>query len=243
MKKQMHIKTRRFPQRLLSSIYTGHAPPFIATTLNGHRLEELASNLPPLGPAGVASPLLVEKLPINLATTRVDIDFGKFLPGRPLPDPASNVECKDHEEGEVRLEEAFGTVTVNSSVHSGVELSDFVSIVSKMSLRMRRTCAMSTTITMIRPIQDPVTPKMALKGISSRVWPWYFHAFLKRMWAKQMLPQVKSAARPERDCSQSNAMDPPVSRVMKASGDQARTKMVAHKGRPARSTYVKKLGA
>ena len=95
---------------------------------------------------------------------------------------------------------------------------------------------MSTITTKPRPIQDPVTPKIALKGISSRVWPWYFHAFLKRMWAKQMLPQVKSAARPERDWSQSKAMDPPVSRVMKASGDHARTKMVAHRGRPALST-------
>ena len=77
------------------------------------------------------------------------------------------------------------------------------------------------------PIQDPVTPKMAVKGISSTVWPWYFQAFLKRMWEKQMLPQVKRAARPERDCSQSKATVPPVDRVMKARGDHMMMNRVA----------------
>ena len=94
----------------------------MATTNNCHPSEELAENLPPLGPAGVASSLLVEKLPVDLATTRVDVDLGELLPGGTLPEPASKVEGKDDKERKVRLEEAFGAIAVDGSINGSVEL-------------------------------------------------------------------------------------------------------------------------
>jgi hypothetical protein len=116
-----------FHPRLLLLICTQHLHPARQARLNA-RLEELAKHLPPGGPARVTGPLLVEELPINLAATRVDINFGQLLPGGTLPCPADDVERNHHEKGEVRLEETLGTGAVDSGIDGGVELHILVSM-------------------------------------------------------------------------------------------------------------------
>ena len=56
------------------------------------------------------------------------------------------------------------------------------------------------------------------------------------MWLAQMEPQVKSAASPERACSQEKTTAPEDESEMYAMAPQARMKMVENSGRPARST-------
>src|SRR5690349_12467674 len=100
---------------------------------------------------------------------------------------------------------------------------------------------MRTTKT--RPTHDPQTPPMALKGISSSVWPLYFHAARNRMCARQIDPQQTSIAKPDKARSQSKITGPAASKFKKARHPNAIMNATDGKGRPARSTHVKILGA
>jgi hypothetical protein len=73
-----------------------------------HRLKQMAQELAPLGVGLVHSSCLVEVLPVDLATARVDIDIGKLVPALTFPQPANNVEDNDNEDGKVRSEESLG---------------------------------------------------------------------------------------------------------------------------------------
>lgn len=84
---------------------------------------------------------------------------------------------------------------------------------------------------------------MAWNGISSSVCPWYAHALRNRMCAKQMEPHVKRAARPDNARSQLKTISPVASKLMYPNSPHKRITPTENVGRPARSMYVKTLGA
>lgn len=49
----------------------------------------------------VHSSQLVEVVPVDLATARIDVDVCKLVPAFTLPDPSNNVEYNDDEDCEV----------------------------------------------------------------------------------------------------------------------------------------------
>lgn len=116
-------------------------------------------------------------VPVQLATAGVDVNLVQAQPPRPLPDEAEDPEGDDDREGKVGLEEALGVVDARLARGSdGGEELRVVSILMCGPSDDRggesvRTWAARTTTHRIRPIQDPQTPKMAWKGISSREWP------------------------------------------------------------------------
>lgn len=101
--------------------------------------EELASDLSPCRPAGILSPLLVDNLPIDLAATRVNVDFGKTLPGGTLPDPTTDVEEGNDEDGQVGLEEGLGASLLDRAGDSNIKLESDVSMMEMTKLRIRGT--------------------------------------------------------------------------------------------------------
>lgn len=105
----------------ISRSYIQQTQPATKVALN-HRSEELAEELSPPRPAGVTGPLLVNSLPVNLTTTRVNVDLSKRLPDRALPQPTAGVEQADDEESEVRLEERLSRVVCDGAVDGDVEL-------------------------------------------------------------------------------------------------------------------------
>jgi hypothetical protein len=68
----------------------------------------MAQELAPLRPRLVHSSLLVKVLPINLASTGINVNVSKLDPAFALPEPASNVKHDDDEGCEIRLEESLG---------------------------------------------------------------------------------------------------------------------------------------
>jgi hypothetical protein len=74
----------------------------------------------------------------------------------------------------------------------------------------------------INPTHEPQTPKAAVKGSSSSVWPWARQALRNRIWAKQMEPlsisifngkiedyyHVKKELKPDKARSQLNTVAP-----------------------------------
>lgn len=82
-------------------------------------LDELVQHAPPRRPAGLASALLVDHVPVELAAAGVDVNVREPLPGGALPDPADEVEEQHDEEGEVGLEEALSRKGCDGSVELG----------------------------------------------------------------------------------------------------------------------------
>lgn len=72
-------------------------------------LKKLIRNSSPSGPRGTLRLESLESLIIEFTTTGIDIDFRNFSPTFALPEPSDGVEENDDEEGEVGLEEGFGS--------------------------------------------------------------------------------------------------------------------------------------
>jgi hypothetical protein len=175
----------------------------------------------PRGPGLDFLALAVDEIPVQLTTAGINIHLGNCEPSLALPEVTCDPESTNDEEGKVSLEKILGCASLLAGFktkrrNGSVKL---VMVLACMYCEMRRwrrklTCAMRTMTMIPIPSHDPATPPAALNGISSTVWPWYAQALRKRMWDKQMEPQVKSAARPDRATNQSKTVLPVAARFM-----------------------------
>lgn len=79
-------------------------------------LEQVAYEAPPRRCGVHERPVLLVRLPVELATARVNVDLVKLDPAgtragvlAPLPEVADDVEEDDDEQGQVVVEEGFDT--------------------------------------------------------------------------------------------------------------------------------------
>lgn len=114
--KHLHIKVSRYHHIISYSIHQPptNQPPFPLSPLSQKKkqqisLEKLIRNSSPSGPRSTLRLESLKRLIIEFTTTGIDIDFRNFSPTFALPDPSDGVEENDDEEGEVGLEEGFGS--------------------------------------------------------------------------------------------------------------------------------------
>lgn len=73
------------------------------------RLEDLVESAPPCGPGSHLLALFVDVVPVKLTAPSVNINVFGSEPGLTLPEVTAKPEEQDDGEGEIRLEEAFGS--------------------------------------------------------------------------------------------------------------------------------------
>lgn len=100
--------------------------PQVKTAANNSKddpLPQLADDLPPHRPASIETTLLVDILPVNLPSSRVDIDLVDFEKPFTLPNVTRNPEDHDNRDSEHDVEESLciGIPSTNGA-DRGIEL-------------------------------------------------------------------------------------------------------------------------
>jgi len=84
--------------------------PFLREKKTDGYLEQLVDNLHENAGVGTLLLHLAVQLPVNLATTRIQVNLVNGEEGRPLPDIANDPESNDNRESQARLEETLSIV-------------------------------------------------------------------------------------------------------------------------------------
>jgi hypothetical protein len=130
---------------------------------------------------------LVDLVPIEVSAASVDVDLFRAQPSGPLPEISAKPEDQNNRERKIAFEKTFYSLRRSerwvfwrrNRGHCDVELG--YCQYKQLQQTDRLTWPMRTRTMIARPSHEPATPPTALKGISSRVWPWCFHALRNRI--------------------------------------------------------------